>query len=177
MRVRGERGELKSFHAHQAASSQANGGGRARLGSLREIIQILRRDKAFARYCTAQFFLGSSNFMVDPVLTIVVTKQLGLSYFACTLLMDLLPATLMLLTMTTWAAYFDRIGVLRFRVVNSAVWVTSIACATLAMMTINVAGPALVSVAPPTPNELGTLRDLHARTKSAHSQRVRIALP
>lgn len=39
------------------------------------------------------------------------------------------------------------------------------------------AAPRVGTIAPPTPHELSILRDLHARTKAAHSQRITVPLP
>ncbi|MBI5866435.1 MAG: hypothetical protein HZB38_18345 [Planctomycetes bacterium] len=119
LRVRGEAAEF---------AQRREGGGPERRGflaSLRECREILRRDRAFARYCTAQYFLGSSNFMIDPVLAIVATSRLNLDYFKASGLLDLLPNVVMLATIPLWSRQFDRVGVLRFRVTNSAIWVGS----------------------------------------------------
>lgn len=126
IRVRRERSELRRLRAAQAPAL-ADGrvlGGLAH--SVREAASILRRDRAFARYCTAQYLLGSANFMVDPVLTVFVTQSLKLGYFSSYLLMEQIPTILSVLTIHRWAPLFDRVGVLRFRVVNSAFWLGSV---------------------------------------------------
>lgn len=134
LRIRGELGELR----HYAQMQREAGTGRGLSGlrrDWREVGDILRRDRAFARYCTAQHFLGSANFLVDPVLNFVLVRELGMGYFTASLLMDQAPSLIALLCLSVWAGYFDRAGVLRFRVVNSAVWLSSIllACAALAV--------------------------------------------
>lgn len=138
IRVRGERRELRGFREHLAATGAPRGHGWAALTSgVREALAILRNDKPFAQYCTAQYFLGSANFMVDPILTVVLTSRLKLSYFECSLLMDQVPTCVMLLTVRSWAHLFDRIGVLRFRVTNSAIWLASIVGCAAAMFLID----------------------------------------
>ena len=138
IRVRGEQRELRRFREHLVASGAPEGRGWAALVSgVRESLAILRNDKPFAQYCTAQYFLGSANFMVDPILTIVLTSRLKLSYFECSLLMDQLPTCVMLFTVGSWAHLFDRVGVLRFRVINSAIWMASIVGCAAAMLLID----------------------------------------
>ena len=73
---------------------------------------------------------------VDPVLAIVITKQLQFGYLTSGLLLDYIPTTLMLVSIRFWAPFFDRVGVLRFRVFNSAFWVGSFVCITAAMLLI-----------------------------------------
>ncbi|MCH7870273.1 MAG: MFS transporter [Planctomycetes bacterium] len=104
--------------------------------SMRNAAGVLRDDRRFARYCTAQFFLGSANFMIEPVLTITLIQQLGFGYFWTAGIMDIIPAFVMLLAMQFWAPHFDRVGAVQFRVVNSAVWVVAFAMAALSMLMV-----------------------------------------
>jgi hypothetical protein len=133
IRVRGERWELLRLHG-RLASAEGNGRWARFRHSLTEASLILKRDRAFARYCTAQYLLGSANLMVDPVLTIFLTQTLRLGYFGTYLLMEQIPTALSLLTISRWAPLFDRVGVLRFRVVNSAFWLTSFLLVTAALL-------------------------------------------
>ncbi len=120
LRIRGQAQELARLQQHLGAHA---GDGPARLlASLREAASILKRDRDFARYCSAQYLLGSANFMVDPVLTIFLTQSLKLGYFSSYLLMEQIPTVLALLTIPRWARLFDRVGVLRFRVINCVYW-------------------------------------------------------
>src|SRR5262245_5558847 len=120
VRVRGEAAELK-----QLALERGDGRSPSVIANLRQCAAILQRDRAFARYCTAMFFLGSSNFMIDPVITIVATQRLDYSYFWSSALLDLLPNLIMLFSIPFWARLFDRDGVVRFRVINSLIWTAS----------------------------------------------------
>jgi hypothetical protein len=88
-------------------------------GRMRE---ALRQDPRFARYCTAQMCIGTANLMVLPVNTIVLTKVLALTYTASNGLLDIIPRLTTIFMLPIWARLFDRVGVLRFRVVNSACW-------------------------------------------------------
>jgi hypothetical protein len=93
------------------------------LGRMRE---ALRQDPRFARYCTAQMCIGCANLMIMPVNTIILTKVLNLTYTASNGLLDIVPRVATILTLPLWARLFDRVGVLRFRVVNSACWCGSL---------------------------------------------------
>ena len=94
---------------------------------LRRMRQTLRDDPKFARYCKAQMCIGVANLLVIPVNTIVMTRQLNLSYFAANGLLDGIPRVVILLMLPVWARMFDRVGVLRFRAVNTLCWCGSLA--------------------------------------------------
>lgn len=87
--------------------------------------QLLRDDPRFAQYCKAQMCIGIANLLVIPVNTIVLTKYLNMSYFASNGLLDGIPRAVTLLMLPIWAKQFDRVGVLRFRVVNTFCWCAS----------------------------------------------------
>lgn len=93
------------------------------------MIEVLKADRRFARYCLAMMFLGFANIMVMPLMTIIITKQLHLSYWHSCNLMEVLPRSLMMGSMLLWAGLFDRVGVVRFRVLNSIAWTSgAVAC-------------------------------------------------
>jgi len=134
LRMRGERRELRRFREHLAQRDLTHHLPLRRfLANLREAAAILGRDRTFARYCTAQYFLGSGNFMMDAILVIVVTTGLRLDYLHASLLLDLLPNLIMLGALASAARHFDRVGVVRFRVQNSTLWLASILCAAAAL--------------------------------------------
>lgn len=134
VRIRGEPGELEQHRRRMLDDSGAIASpGTQFMRSIREAAAILKHDRPFARYCTAQYLLGSANFMVDPVLTLFLTQMLGLGYFGSYLLMEQIPTILSLVTIRPWAHLFDRVGVLRFRVVNSVYWLASIVLAAAAL--------------------------------------------
>ena len=128
MRVRGERGELERVRA-----TMASGGGRGLLDGVRESLAILRRDQQFARYCTAQFLLGSAGLVMDAIVKVVVTTEMSLRYITSSILLEIAPSVVLFLTLPAWARYFDAVGVLRFRVINGFVWLGACVLATLAL--------------------------------------------
>jgi len=141
LRMRGERSELRQFREHVA---QRNGGDdRPRLGlraGLREASTILRTDKLFAKYMLSQFLLGAANFFTDPILVNALTKDLRFDYFSAQAILFLIPSAALLGSIRFWAPYFDRIGVLRFRIYNSACWVLSYAGISVAMVILTIGG-------------------------------------
>jgi hypothetical protein len=119
MHVRGEDLELKTI------AERAAGRGPASLSPLalwRGMWDILRADRPYAQYCLAMMLLGIANMMTTPIMTIIVTKQLYLSYYHSTNLMDVAPRIFLMGSLMPWAELFDRGGVVRFRVVNAWVW-------------------------------------------------------
>jgi hypothetical protein len=146
MHVRGEKGEARRFRARVAANQTGVG----RLGlvtGLQEVVGIMWRDRYFGKYMLAQFLLGSANFFTDPVLVTVFTKQLDFRYFSSTLMLYQIPIVMVLLSIRYWARLFDRVGVLRFRVYNSAAWAASYVCVTLGVATLDLSGGALMGPA------------------------------
>ncbi|MCK4343279.1 MAG: MFS transporter [Phycisphaerae bacterium] len=135
MHVRGEKQELRRLREHIARPRAAAG---TRLGhlwsGLREAGGILRSDRNYAQYMAAQFLLGSANFFTEPLLIIYLTKRFDFRYFDSALITTLIPITVMLGAIRYWAPFFDRIGVLRFRIYNSLMWTLSYVGVTVAML-------------------------------------------
>lgn len=144
MRVRRETRSLRDFRdAHAGHPSSWRG----LLSGIRDSIAILKRDRLFARYCSAQFYLGSAVFMIEPVLAILLTKRLHLDYFSSSGILDLIPNIVALLSIASWSVIFDRIGVLRFRVLSSVYWFASTILATIALLVLETAGSGAVGTA------------------------------
>jgi hypothetical protein len=144
LRIRGENRELRRLRQHLAHVSPSSENRRtsALWSGLKETGAILARDRAFTGYMFAQFLLGSANFVVDPVLINVLTKQLFVKqYFVPNLLMYQIPIAVLLVAIRFWARFFDRVGVVRFRIYNSATWIGSYVCVTAAMVIIGTTGP------------------------------------
>ncbi len=116
LRIRRERPTLVRY-ASQNHSRTASFG-----TALVAIVAILRQDRVFARYMAGQFLLGSANFFTEPVLLILLTQRLGYGYLISTFLMTILPLLLQIAFMRVWAPFYDRVGVVRFRVFQSALW-------------------------------------------------------
>jgi len=149
-RIRGERRELRDLRAHLARADNNINRGHTRFWTgLKEAGAIVREDAGFRRYMLAQFTIGSANFFTDPVLLAVLTGQLLFGYFASNLLMQVLPGLCSWLAIRFWAPYFDRVGVLRFRVANCQVWMAAYVCVAVSTLIIGSAGGTLLWTAIP----------------------------
>ncbi|HUU82997.1 MAG TPA: MFS transporter [Phycisphaerae bacterium] len=148
MRVRGENAELRRM---SAAMEQGLDSGLAEPFSLAAVLspghvlgqmrRILREDRAFARYCKALMWTGSANLMVAPVLATIVTREMQLNYLVSVGLLDILPRTVMLIALFRWAPFFDRVGVVRYRVVSGLFWLSFLVLGTIAtLVVVNEAG-------------------------------------
>ena len=143
LRIRGESRALAEVSAARALDTQKHGFVRG----LREAVGILRQDRAFARYMAAQFLLGSANFFTDGVLVTQLAGQMGFGYLTTNLVMLQIPTVTMLFSIRPWSGYFDRFGVVRFRVVNSGLWLWSYASVCAAMLLAERGGTNLLWIA------------------------------
>jgi len=137
LHVRGERAELAAIarnnHPHWPVGAGIT-------GAIRGMAALFRADRDFARYCLAMMFLGFANVMIMPIMTIIVTKQLYLSYYHSCNLLEVLPRVLLMGSLMSWAGLFDRVGVVRFRVLNAGIWSTMILCGGIGAALIAYAG-------------------------------------
>jgi len=120
MHVRGEKAELAAMARRRM--ERGSSGPRGFFGPVRAAFEVVRRDRDFRRYLLGMALLGSGNIMIMPIMTIIVTKQLRLSYYHSGNLLEILPRILMMGSLMLWAGLFDRVGVVRFRVLNACVW-------------------------------------------------------
>lgn len=111
---------------------------------LGQMIQVLRDDRRFARYCTAQLFSGLANLMTVSVIVAVITRDLSAGetqgFWISTALIIALPRVVMLGSLRRWGALFDRLAVVRFRVVNVTCWTATLALG-LAATLVTVSSP------------------------------------
>lgn len=118
--VRGEKTELAKLSHDLEHSSLSSRQGF--FGPVHSAIDVLRNDRDYRQYMLAMTLLGSANIMIMPIMTIIVTKQLLLSYYHSCNLLEVLPRLLMMISIMPWAGLFDRVGVVRFRIVNACAW-------------------------------------------------------
>jgi hypothetical protein len=141
MRVRGQERRLAEYRRFRA---EHHGGRRhGVIHNMREAAGILVKDRRFAHYCAAQFCMGCANFMTEPILIIVVTKKLAMTYVFSSVLLDLVPMILTLASISVWARFFDRAGVLRYRVINSGSWLCTFTLAGIVILIVYLAPPSL----------------------------------
>ncbi len=138
LHIRGERKELAQHKLRGTdESSLKNGTRRHEAVSLfspknvfGQAFRVLRNDRRFRTYCIAQILIGIANLMTFAVVVLIITRDLPLSgqasFWISSALITSLPRLVMLGCLGRWGRLFDRIGVVRFRVVNVLVWTSSL---------------------------------------------------
>ncbi len=103
-----------------------------------QMYRVLRDDRRFAQYCAAQLLSGVANLMTISIIVTVVTRELqtgdAWAFWVSTVLIVALPRLVMLGTLRRWGRLFDRLGVIRFRVVNVVCWTATLALGLAATM-------------------------------------------
>ncbi len=153
LRIRGERRELRNNGLRSAeVFDRAPLVEPCRIAALLspsqvfgQMFAVLGRDKRFRRYCVAQLIMGLANLMTIAIVVAVVTRDLPLGpaadFWISTILIVALPRLAMLGSLRRWGQLFDRVGVVRFRVVNLCCWIASLACGLAAtVLTFTMAG-------------------------------------
>ena len=92
--------------------------------------RVLRADDRFRHYCIAQMFAGFANLTIRSVVVVVIAQELlhdmPAAFWMSAVLLDVLPKLVMMGTMGRFAVYYDRVGVLRFRVLHAVYWMVSL---------------------------------------------------
>jgi len=105
-----------------------------------QMIGVLRDDRDFRQYCIAQSLTGVANLMTMSIIVALVTRELDFhedwEFWISTALIAALPNLAMLGSIERWGSLFDRLGVLRMRVVNVVCWTVSLAFAMAAALVI-----------------------------------------
>ena len=111
IRVRGERAMIR-------------GNNRARPRVL-EGFAMLWRDRPYARYMTWQMMSASAGLMTLPVVPLILTDHLNLSYAHGTTAIVMVPFLVAVMSAPLAGRLFDVMDVTRFRAVNATIWATS----------------------------------------------------
>lgn len=83
------------------------------------VIDVLRNDKAYARYMVVQFIFGIGNLMIGPTLAIILSDQFETSYVTAILVTTIIPLVVMPVAIHFWAPLLDRWHVITFRSIHS----------------------------------------------------------
>jgi MFS family permease len=106
----------------------------------RLFLSILRDDRFYRSYMTWMMVFGSGNLMVTAVLILVLTNNLGVPSFTQVLVTTSVPMLLIPLTTPIWGRILARHHVVKFRTLNSRLFVASMLCylsgATLGLMSL-----------------------------------------
>ncbi|NOX59030.1 MAG: hypothetical protein GXP29_09260, partial [Planctomycetes bacterium] len=159
LHVRGEASELRRIHSGAGRiASLTKPASVTRIVStthvLRSAVHVLKKDRRFRQYCIAQMFAGATNLLIRAVLVAIVTQRMlvGMdrAYWVSTVLLEVLPLLLMLATMHASARFYNRVGVVRFRVIQMLGWIVAILFGlfgTLAIEHLDDLGPRALLVA------------------------------
>lgn len=119
---------------------------------LGQMVEVLREDRRYMLYCTAQFFTGLANLMTMSIVAAVVTRDLDYGrtwgFWVSTTLLVAIPQLSILGGLGRWGRLFDRVGVLGFRVINVSCWVLSLVMGMVATLLADAAGGAGASLFP-----------------------------
>ncbi|MEL6741861.1 MAG: hypothetical protein AAFP26_14505, partial [Planctomycetota bacterium] len=90
------------------------------------LIAVLRKDRAYDRFMTAQLLLGLGNIMSMSLLAIVLREVFSVTYFAGLLVSTAITLLVMPLSIPFWARLFDRTHILEFRAIHSWIFVVAL---------------------------------------------------
>ncbi len=141
VRVRGEAAELSRLRGSVAPGSARRISAWDAANPIvlcRQAVRVFRDDPRFTRYMVSLMSTGVGNLLVRTVVIFVVASELPArmggnprTFLIATALLDGIPRLVMLLALHGLGHWFDRVGVLPFRVVNGLCWFGSIATGTV----------------------------------------------
>ncbi len=118
IRVRGERWHMQRFPRRPSVSVA-----RTLVTATRDATKLLADDPTFAAYQRWQFFQGFSFMMAQPLMTLIVSRELTdpkTDYLLSTFLLFAMPQMVMMVFSQVWAPLFDRTSIFRFRAYQSS---------------------------------------------------------
>lgn len=95
-----------------------------------EARQVLRDDPKFRDYMRWQFVSGTAFMMMTPPLLLMVSREMTdpkRDYLLATLIVQIIPMIVSVVFTQVWAPLFDRVSILRFRVIQGMVTVAAMA--------------------------------------------------
>ena len=92
---------------------------RAFAGGASDMLRVLRDDRTYRDFMSAQFVLGLPNLAAIPIFVIALVDTFGRTYTESMLLTQVIPLALPILTIPLWARLLDRMHIVRFRVYHS----------------------------------------------------------
>ncbi len=141
LHIRHEKSELR--HPHSSTSGVAQNAPSLRALSpsyiVQQITRLLHADPHFARYLAFQMCFGFSVQFVQPVLVEIVGNA-NSSYTINFLILDIIPKIMVFASLSRWGHLFDRIGVLRFRVLTGSCAAIGLLCGLAATIVLGMGG-------------------------------------
>jgi len=115
IRWRGRAAQLKSERAAPADGRHA--------ASAWSMIRVLKEDRDYRRFMTAQFVLGFPNIAAGPIFILALSDSFTLGYTQSIGLTRVIPVLVPVLVIPLWARLLDRMHIIRFRAYHSWVFV------------------------------------------------------
>ena len=107
------------------------------LPGARSMLRVLRDDRWYRKFMTAQFVLGAPNLAAAAVFIIALEDEFRPSYTKAITLTQVIPMLVPIVAIPFWARLLDRMHVVRFRMFHSWFFVAANALIGLAMITDN----------------------------------------
>jgi len=103
--------------------------------SLRGVQNVVANDRVYLLYQSAFFLSGSAFFMSTHIVLLLVNDHFGFTAFELALWMTVVPQLLLALTSPIWGRIYDRIGLVRCRMLISLMMSTYLASYWLGIVT------------------------------------------
>lgn len=126
VRWRGRAAHLRAEHASGRAG---------RVAGLRAMMRILRDDRDYRRFMTAQFVLGAPQLAAAPIFIIALSERFHLGYTQSIALVTAIPQLVPIAVIPLWARLLDRVHIIRFRAWHSWVFVGANTLMAVALLT------------------------------------------
>ena len=88
-------------------------------------LEVLTRDRNYARYQLYQFTAGTANMIIEAPLVYLITRELAAGYTQSIAMTTVIPFAVSVITLPVWARYLDRVHVAEFRARQSMLWIVS----------------------------------------------------
>lgn len=103
--------------------------------SARRMFGVLKNDRWYRRYMTAQFILGIANLSAIPLFIVELENTFRMGYLPSLLLTQVVPMLMPVLAIPFWAKLLDRVHVIRFRAIHSWFFVTALGLLSVGFLT------------------------------------------
>ncbi len=103
--------------------------------SPRAMWKILKRDREYRRFMSAQFMLGAPNLAAVPIFILALKDHFELQWTQSMLLTRVIPILIPVLVVPMWGRLLDRMHIVRFRSYHSWVFVLANALIAISFLT------------------------------------------
>ncbi len=123
--------------AHLKAERASRAGDEHHAASPAAMLRVLREDRDYRAFMSAQFVLGFPQIAAGPIFILALSDSFALGYTQSIGLTRIIPVLVPVLVIPLWARLLDRMHVIRFRAYHSWVFVLANALMAAAFLTQN----------------------------------------